>query len=93
MTQAADAGAGASRNPAETQLVVKFAASAPAQDLDDRASALAAMLPGGRVVRVSPRGRAVLAVEPGTDVAAAAARVAAEPDVVYAEPDIADHAV
>ena len=93
MAEPANARAAGGRNPAESQLVVKLAVSAAAQDLDDRATALAEMLPGGRVVRVSPRGRVVLAVEPGTDVAAAAARVAAEPDVQYAEPDVADHAV
>jgi hypothetical protein len=62
-------------------------------DLEARAAELAGRLPGGTVVRVSGSGRAVIAIEPGADTAAAAASLSAEPDVVYAEPDTEDRAV
>ena len=62
-------------------------------DLEGRAAELAGRLPGGRVVRVSGSGRAVISIDPGADTAAAAETLAAEPDVVYAEPDTEDRAV
>ena len=44
-------------------------------------------------MRVSGSGRAVIPIDPGADTAAAAETLAAEPDVVYAEPDTEDRAV
>ena len=73
-----------------SRVIVKLA---PEADAEARAAELAAGLPGGHVVRVSGSGRALIALEPGADTAAAAASLAAEPDVVYAEPDQEDRAV
>lgn len=73
-----------------SRMVVKFVAE-HATDAAGLADRLAGELPGGRVVRVSGRGRAVLVVE--GDVAAMARTVAERPEVDWAEPDTTDRAV
>lgn len=73
-----------------SRVIVKLA---QVDDPERRAAELAERVPGGRVVRVSGRGRAVIAIDPGADTSAAARTLAAEPDVEYAEPDVEDRAV
>ena len=77
------------------RLVVMFVADAHASEDEraQRAEQLAAGLPGGRLVRVSRRGRAIIAVADDAELDALAASVSEEPDVDYAEPDVIDRAV
>ena len=72
------------------RVIVKLAQTA---DVETRANELASRLPGGQVVRVSPRGRAVIAIDADADPAAAARTLDGESDVEYAEADVEDHAV
>ena len=78
----------------ERRVVVKLAEGsfASEDDLQRRATELAAEVPGGRVVRVSRRGRVILLVGPEGDPAAAAEQLGLLPGVEYAERDVVDRA-
>lgn len=75
---------------AERRLVVKFVPERAAEAAE-LADTLAGELPGGRTVRVSRRGRALLEVD--EDPAGLAERVSGRPEVDWAEPDTVDRAV
>jgi lantibiotic modifying enzyme len=78
----------AARQP---RVIVQIATSAG--EPTTAAVSLLERVPGGRVVRVSPRGRAVVELPPGADTVAVAAELQADPRVVYAEPDVIDTAL
>jgi hypothetical protein len=73
------------------RVIVQVAATDEPVDLQERAAALSALVPGSRIERISRRGRILLAM-PAEAVSAAVETFSADADVEYAEPDQVDEA-